>query len=674
MTYQKNLLPNNLRAFPVWIALGWREFARPFSRECWSGVCPGGRDLFWLTLFFALAMSFGLLILGTRNGLLDSFSNTFLGYVPQYGIPLALAPHAEAGGFGVNRDVQSKVAAIGNGETGPVPGLRAFPYQDMGGRGLEPHFARLPDADIWRKGDDIPPYYGWAVFRDDPLWTIDKAPAKGEPPLALLLNRSVFRSAFDYPKYRETLRHQLPRAWWERDLPKDLKNLHDLKALWLFVLVGKEKELTRFHIHWVENIPGASRPAFLYPMETLRALEEARANPRLRYFPEAANNSNGNHEGKRITGLTVLNSGKDSSTSNKQAEFAQCLGGETSLEGEDIAISLPYPKPAAWVAACRSQAEIAEDRVVESTVFGHKLLFTPDGYLNLPCDSIQGEMARELDKEKKCQVRRLDIPGNHRDDTLRALAQCTQGNMTDDGYGLDLPNMPSWSTIVDCAKQPNVNIAVENLAIREGTISLDKSTTSRIIVYVPDRHRLSEAIDRLLGITVGDNNSRALSLTSAYRDAISRVNYLTDTIGSIALPYGALFFFLMIFLLWVILGALIGHRRERYGVLLARGIPLSRLYAMVYLQMVLSAVLGLVVAWIASGAMRAWIEGLFSPVFDRYRDMLGLTDIPVLMSITPGNYLFIVLAFVILACTIATVLLWMAPIFRKADVADLLQT
>nr|VFJ59235.1 MAG: hypothetical protein BECKFW1821A_GA0114235_108910 [Candidatus Kentron sp. FW] len=668
-THEHTQSSNSSLSF-VWVTLGWREFGRPFSRGCWTRSCPGGRDLFWLTLFFVFAMSFGLLILGTRNGLLNSFSNTFLGYVPQYGIPLALAPHPGAGDFGIDRKVQSDIVAVGKDEkTVLVPGLRAFPYQGLGGgANSSPHFAKLPGSDIWKQGEDIPPYYGWAILEDDPLWTIDKtARTENGLPLALILNRSVFKNAFDYSKYQQVLRSHLPKDWWERDLPISLDKL---KALWLFVLVGRQSELVRFQVHWVENIPGASRPAFLYPLGTLRALEEAKANPLLRYFPEALDGKAGGN-GARMTGLIVLGGYEDTAAPNERTrEFARCLDGEMAQDGEDAAISLPYPKPAVWMTACRSQAGIGQDRIITNTVSGHALSFTQDGFLEIPCDSISEAMARDINAE--CRVRRLSILGNYPGETIRRLAQCTSGNVTDAGYTLELPDV-SQSVISVCAAKSG--IPAQNLPPKEGIVSLDRIKGSRIIIYVPDRNGLSEAIDRLLGITIdiNDTNIRALSLTPAYKDAVNRVNYLTDTIGSIALPYGALFSSLMLLLLWVILGTLIGHRRERYAVLLARGISWWQIYAMVYFQVILSSTLGLAMAWFADKGMRHWIGGRFIGIFEEYRDILGLTDIPALVSTSHMDYLYTFLAFTILACLIATVFLRMAPITRKADIADLLQ-
>ncbi len=61
-------------------------------------------------------------------------------------------------------------------------------------------------------------------------------------------------------------------------------------------------------------------------------------------------------------------------------------------------------------------------------------------------------------------------------------------------------------------------------------------------------------------------------------------------------PYALVFGIFILLVLWVNIGSLIAHRRHRYGILLAKGMPSSEIYLMVSFQMFLVTLVSIVVA------------------------------------------------------------------------------
>jgi len=61
-------------------------------------------------------------------------------------------------------------------------------------------------------------------------------------------------------------------------------------------------------------------------------------------------------------------------------------------------------------------------------------------------------------------------------------------------------------------------------------------------------------------------------------------------------PYGVILGIFLLLVLWINIGTLIDHRRHRYGILLAKGMPSHQIYLMVFFQMFLVTLVGMVVA------------------------------------------------------------------------------
>lgn len=156
----------------------------------------------------------GIAIVGQQGGLLDRFADALLGKIGGYGVPVWLAAGTEQL-RGINTQVLKSVSDLGKPDpkTGAakVPGLRVFPYREV-----EPDdsFARWPAKGIWKAARTDPPFSGWAVYPEDPLWREAPWTPSGEGdfglPLELVLNFEIFKQAFDLDAYRSALRERLP--------------------------------------------------------------------------------------------------------------------------------------------------------------------------------------------------------------------------------------------------------------------------------------------------------------------------------------------------------------------------------------------------------------------------------------------------------------------------------
>jgi hypothetical protein len=271
----------------TWYKVGWREFWRPFGHDClrFGQSCPGGRDLFWLTLFFWLATQLLLLLFGTRTGLLYRFADTLLGRVDGYGVPLVMKPDVMNNGA-INRAVLQDMGAVAKS----IPGLQVFPYDE---ETLTESFSygAWPGPGVWRRAEAVdgqggvqsvreqslpPTFYVRMVQTDDPYWVVNGG-GRGSRglPLTLVANRALFEEWFDFKAYRKALAGDLPAAWIEHDAPEILTKVDDLKALWLRVRVGDWRELVRFPLRWASRMPVARKTVFLYPLASYRALKAA---------------------------------------------------------------------------------------------------------------------------------------------------------------------------------------------------------------------------------------------------------------------------------------------------------------------------------------------------------------------------------------------------------------
>ncbi len=256
------------------LRLAWIEFSLPF-RHLRSGV-PGGRDFLWLTLLLTLVLTLGLLLQATRIGLLERFVDVFLGSVEGHGVPVWVIPNPVSRG---------SIKFISNNVIDEVQneGLKIFPYREVDA-GFDK--VELPGAGVWRTQSELEPKFsGWAVYINDPLWPETVAEV-GSLPLKIVISRTLFQKHFDYQRYNEVVGQLLPEAIFSELTQKRFESQRPLDHIWLNIRAGDRTSLNKFEVTWVDRIPTIRNIAFLFPMPTYHALQEAANYPELRYFPE----------------------------------------------------------------------------------------------------------------------------------------------------------------------------------------------------------------------------------------------------------------------------------------------------------------------------------------------------------------------------------------------------
>jgi len=117
-----------------------------------------------------------------------------------------------------------------------------------------------------------------------------------------------------------------------------------------------------------------------------------------------------------------------------------------------------------------------------------------------------------------------------------------------------------------------------------------------------------------------------LYLHDIYKKSIDRFDFLADSLKMLQWPYGLIFgVFLSLLLLWVNIGTLIGHRRARYGILLAKGMPREQIYYMVFFQLFLATSVALCCAIAVFWFIKLGVNGWFYlSVLEVHRDNLDI--------------------------------------------------
>ncbi len=544
---------------PVWMSIGNLAFWRSF--RCGRFGCGGGgRDFFWLTLLLSLVISMALLLVGSRAGLLERFTDALLGTLRPHGVPVWVTSHWE-NHEGIQTGLLSQLKELERRIPGASFGLTVHPY-----RRLAENNPRIlpPTKSVWDSGT---PWVGWGVYPEDPLWGLE-APADWNThknpdgwqglPLSVVLSESLFKKHFNYTAYRAFMQPILRQKKLRRLPPEpprgDLKNA--LNSLWLKVMVGNREELVPFRVRWVHHIPGMEKVAYLFPLTTYHALLAAYHFPSLRYNP--ANLGRG-----------------DKSLHNW-------------LTSED------YPKRDLAAYALCVQREVAGTGLLDlPQVQGNDcpqptLPTTPAGLKEKAVEATWDTLDHDTENRLWLPCGRLP-----RDNTLRG-SLCPSRRHGEDHSRLLVP----WDVT-------------------------DYGTAfAAVHVYVPNPTRLRQGIDGLLALRTPEGRP-ALNIHPMYQDALNRFNLLSDLLSTMVPAYALTFGLFLGSLLLSQVGALIGHRRHHYGILLSRGFTASGIYAKLILQMALSTLTGGVVAVFGMiPGLRFLLEDGFYHIIDRYRDLL----------------------------------------------------
>ncbi|MBF0184061.1 MAG: hypothetical protein HQM06_06710 [Magnetococcales bacterium] len=592
------------RFIPVWATLGGRAYWRSFVCGRF-GCVGGGRDFFWLTLLLALVISMALLLVGTRAGLVERFTDAILGTLRPHGVPIWVTSHWE-NHEGIQSSLLDRLKEFEKRVPGENFAVSVHPYRRVAESA--PHI-RLPVEGIWTSGV---PWVGWAVYGSDPLWNLTMSPgeassapvasptgesqekeaAKGEEretvataaglsaeeksrgwqglPLTVVLSESLFAKQFDYNAYREAIQPLLQKKKLRRLPAKppqgDLKNA--LSTLWLKVTVGNREEILPFNVRWVHHIPSMEKVAFLFPMTTYHALMAAYHFPELRYDP--------------------LNLGKG------DAEHYRWLSSST------------FPK----------EMLTAYERCIHTAVAATGLTDLPRVREEV-CAKPSAADIRPLKNETKPLAQGLRHEGGQSElwDTLN--------HDSNNRLWLPCQRLPRSNAMrgMLCPEESKPNAVITPLFV-PWDVTSDGNSLAAVHVYVPDPTRLSRGIQGLLALRTSDD-VRALSIQTMYQDALNRFNLLSDLLTTMVPAYALSFGLFLSALLLAQVGALIGHRRHHYGILLSRGFTWSGIYAKLIWQMILATSVGGAVAVFGFiPLLRLLLEDGFKGIIAHYQDLL----------------------------------------------------
>lgn len=535
------------------------------------------------------------LLLASKEGLLNSLVDVFLGNVKGHGIPV-LVTNNTFSPSGVNMIDKSALAAIRdlgkNDQFHSIPQLKVYPYREIENN---LSYVELPDKSVWKnKQTDVPPFIGWAVNADDPLY--QSKSSNTAFPLEIVINQSLFNSYFDYDKYRETLKQRLPESLFNTIPEKSPKNSVPT-TLWLKLKFGLgREELFPFSVIPVERIQAVQKLAFLFPLSTYQALKASVDYPKLRYFPES--------EETRIKQIAIKID--DNHKSDLYRRFALTVNGELSEYRGDLLVSFNFPMRKSWIDEYAKDYHFRYDEV--NTIKGDQIDFS-DGYLILPCGRLTTERLRTMN-------------------------------------------------IDDCQSDPTQPVRLDITAEGQGFRHAQ--------VYVSDRTHLKTAVESLVTM-----KEKALRLHPSYQDALNRFSFLSAMLEVMERPFMIYFVAFLLCALGVQLGILIGHRRHRYGVFIAKGMMYLQVYAMLMIQISLSLLIGFLCAFLIITGFRFYLTAKIFPVARDYSDTLNIASYDFL-PLSFSDYAISLIGIVIFAWALAIVILFFLPLRKNSSPALLL--
>ncbi|MBF0438528.1 MAG: hypothetical protein HQL93_05335 [Magnetococcales bacterium] len=558
--------PISRRWTPVWISLGSKAYWRSFV--CGRFGCSnGGRDFAWLTLLLALVVCMALLLVGTRAGLLERFTDALLGTLRPYGVPVWVTAHWE-NHQGIGSNLLGRLKEMEKRIPGESFGITAYPYRQLGDSSPK---IRLPGSATWDPGS---PWIGWGVYPNDPLWNMETPKNWTEDsqggdtrtndwmglPLTVVLSESLFAEGFNYEAYREAvqpiLRQKKLRRLPEKPPEGSLRNALD--AIWLEVGIGNSEELVPFRVRWVHHIPAMEKVAFLFPLSTYHALLAAFHFPEIRFDVKSKGIGNP-EEFRRLTAATY--------PKGEIAAYALCLQEEMAKTG-----LLGLPK-------------IPENRCP-------KPQFSMD-----PSTGFKRTSGSDDDWDV------LNHDNNH-----HLWMPC---------HRLPMDN-PLRESLCPSGRPKSG----QSLIYAPWDVTESGTSFAAVRIYMPDPTRLSKGIQSLMAVRTMDGRP-AFNIHSMYQDALNRFNLLSDLLSTMTPAYAITFGLFLGALLLAQAGTLIGHRRHHYGILLSRGFTWTGLYGKLLWQMFLATLTaGGIAVFGMIPALRYLLDDGFKGIISRYQDLL----------------------------------------------------
>jgi hypothetical protein len=189
----------------------------------------------------------------------------------------------------------------------------------------------------------------------------------------------------------------------------------------------------------------------------------------------------------------------------------------------------------------------------------------------------------------------------------------------------------------------------------------------RAFVYVPDRGLLNTAIAKLK-----DMDQKPLLIPWIYADALKRFGALIQIIDILSSPYLVLFILFLVALFGVMIATLIGHRKHYYGIYLAKGMGRLDIYGMLFFQIGLTLVIGLIAAAISLQSIRYLINVHFVEASRSFSDVMPLKS-PDLLPVSFYNHIFVFCAGMLVAWLLTLFILYLLPLRTNTMPDDLLE-
>ena len=674
--------------------MGSRAFWRSFACRRF-GCGGGGRDFFWLTLLLALVIGMALLLVGSRAGLLERFTDAILGTLRPHGVPIWVTAHWQ-NHEGIQTDLLEQLKGLEKRQPGETFSLTVHPYRRLAENSPQ---IRLPAESVWSSGA---PWVGWAVYEEDPLWNLvefgsDLKPAGSlldwggmvndvravlEPggllaPLGAFLGFSSDGSASTDDKHATSQTgtaykgapHANPSAervpgWQGLPLTVVLSEtlfrkqfdyaayretiqplLHERKLRRLPLSLPKGGLKSVLHTLWLKVrigdreslVPFQVRWVHHIPgmekVSYLFPLTTYHALLAAYHFPDLRYDprSQGKGDPDQFQHLTAHTFPRRAMTA-----YADCVQAAVAATG-----LTDFP-------------EVGERQCPKRNIasaFGRGRTVTP-----FQTEQRGHDALRPIQTGVTAQWDTL----NH-DDNNRLWLPCHRLPRSNALRGTLCPTLPRHG---EENGAPPLFVPWD--------VTADGTSFAAVHVYVPTPTHLSQGIERLLALRTPDRQ-HALSIQTMYQDALNRFNLLSDLLSTMVPAYALTFGLFLSALLLAQVGTLIGHRRHHYGILLSRGFTWAGIYAKLIYQMTLATLTGGVVAvFVFIPGLRMLLDDGFRRIIVHYQDLLppgyNFEVLPL-----PWFPIFLTVGQVFLAVFVVTVLLLLRlPLRGNTAPSDLL--
>ena len=543
------------------LTMAGTEIRRSFGSV--GGRIAGGRDFVWLTLSLSLMIAFTTLLLAIERDVLENFVDSLLGKVEGAGIPIqvTVSPAAMALGHG-NRafTVFDRSGPRPTPSTGSdrfvAPGLEGIAFHPVAE--VETDVLALPgNESALARGDlnDQGVFAGLATAMNTPLWRSLGVPGGPEAALTIVANRAWFQRWFSEERHLAALSDQLPRAAVER-IARDLERGRTTVARMNFTVPDAvDRSVVSLPIRWVSSLPGGNGRAFVMSAELHHALVHGARAKRL--FVDLPRDGHG-ADRPLIRSVRIFDTDKEGKQPEALArQISDCLHAGSRSGGGDLNLFMDFAEalPKAWVEACLVRLHLPAEVRVGYVEDGRKPIMTLGvGDVDLDCAAI------------------AKLP------------------LVDEG---------------DAAACAGRRDGIRRPLLSDATVG---------ILYVADRRNLSQTHRALVAARYehAGQSQPVFFVSSVYRDAINRLEYLVGVFDFLRLPAAVAGIALVSVVLWVQISALLANRRSQYGLLLIQGADWKLIHLQVAVQIATCFAVAAIGALVAVECLAGLTQHLFA--------------------------------------------------------------